>query len=186
MIELITGPMFSSKTTTLLSKLERAVIARKRVVLIRPIVDTRKFLMHSSENDLKIDDRIIIVTTDDLLNLNTDEFDVIGIDEGQFHNHLKSFCVRELKDKKQIYIAALNATSEQVMFKEIIDIFPYCDEIIKLNAVCMKTGNDVANYTHYIGNGIKKDDVLVGNTEEYEALCFDAAEEFFEEDKIDD
>ena len=50
MLQLILGPMFSSKTTELLRRIERAQIAGQKAVLLRPNRDTRKTLTHSPIN----------------------------------------------------------------------------------------------------------------------------------------
>ena len=133
LITLICGPMFSSKTTTLLTKLERAYIAKKNVVLLRPKTDNRGFLSHSGKKLDKIDE----VFVQDLLEFDASKYDVVGIDEGQFHKHLKDFCVQESMRSKDIYISALHATSESEMFEQVIETLPYCDTIIKLNAILL-------------------------------------------------
>jgi len=182
MIELIIGPMFSSKTTTLASKLERASIAKKRTLLIRPDMDTRNYFMHSEVGNVtfKFKYKVDVIKTNNLYTVDLDKYDVIGIDEGQFQENLKAFCLKALYLKKQIYISALNASSEQKMFQSIIDVFPYCDFITKLNAVCPVCGSDVANYTVYTGEN-KDSEFLVGGSESYQTLCFKDAIKFFKE-----
>jgi thymidine kinase len=158
--------MFSSKTTTLLTKLERAYIAKKNVVLLRPTTDSRGFLSHSNRK-LEFIPEIFV---EDLLVADVSSYDVVGIDEGQFHKHLKDFCIRESLKGKHIYISALHATSESVMFEQIIETLPYCDDIIKFNAICTKCGSEYGNYSFYKGSG-KIEKVVVGGTNEYTALC---------------
>ena len=125
MITLIIGSMFSGKTSELLTKLERASIAKRRVVMLRPGVDNRGFLSHSGRkiNGFKE------VFTEDLLEFDMSNYDVIGIDEGQFHKHLKEFLIKANKLNKDVYISALHATSESEMFEEIIHAIPYCENI---------------------------------------------------------
>ena len=168
-IELICGPMMSGKTSTLLTKLERAQIAKKKVILLRPSVDTRGFLSHRGV-DLKGLKEVFVkdISMFDLTEY--DDPDVIGIDEGQFHKGLKEFCVRESLKGKQIYISALHATSESEMFEQIIDVLPYCENIIKLNAICTNCGSEFGNYT-FFRNGQKTEKVVVGGNQEYTALC---------------
>ena len=64
-IELICGPMFSGKTEELIRRLKRALIAKKNVVIFKPITDDRysnnKIVSHNnnsieSVNIDKIDD----------------------------------------------------------------------------------------------------------------------------------
>jgi len=165
MIVLIVGPMFSGKTSSLLTKLERAIIAKKRVVLLRPGIDNRGFLSHSGKT-LDIQEQFI----SDLNDFDMSKYDVIGIDEGQFHKHLKEFVIRAAKTNKVIYISALHATSESEMFEEIVKVLPYCEEIIKLNAICTKCGSEYGNYT-FFKSGKKTEKVVVGGIGSYTALC---------------
>ena len=169
MTELIIGPMFSGKSTLMMSRLERATIAKKNVLLIRPETDTRKYILHSGDKKLKIDS----IGTKELLLLSDDfisSYDVIGIDEGQFFDDIGLF-IKKYHTKK-IYISALNATSEQTMFKPIIKAIPFCEIITKLNAVCMWCGNDTANFVIYKGKE-KSGDILVGDEGDYETICAD-------------
>jgi len=171
MTELIIGPMWSGKSTLMLNRLERATFAKKKVCLIRSNIDDRNFLLHSENSKHLFKKQINEIETNDLTSLcekDIEKYDVIGIDEGQFQKHLKDFVLKY--HNKQIYISALNASSEQKMFQEIIDVFPYCESITKLNAVCMECGNDTANYSKC---KTKKDkDILVGSEDNYEATCF--------------
>lgn len=166
MITLICGPMFSGKTTELLRRLERADLAGKKPILLRPKTDTRGFLTHTLSEVSWLKTKFV----EDLRDVNATFYDTVGIDEGQFHHGLKEFCVKWGRDYRNIVISALHATSECEMFESIIDIIPYCDKIIKLNAVCMSCGSDNGNYTHYKA-GNKIDKVAVGGTEEYTSLC---------------
>jgi thymidine kinase len=158
--------MFSGKTSELLTKLERASIAKKRVVLLRPATDNRGFLSHSGKKLNGFKEEFV----KDLLDFDTFSYDVVGVDEGQFHKHLKDFCVQESKKGKDIYISALHATSESEMFEQIIETLPYCDIIVKLNAICTKCGSELGNYTFFKG-GKKTEKVVVGGADAYTALC---------------
>jgi len=163
---LIFGPMLSGKTSELLTKLERAHIAKRKVVLLRPGIDNRGFLSHSGRKLNNIKE----IFVKDLLDVDLDSFDVFGIDEGQFHTHLKEFVIKANKFKKDIYVSALHATSESEMFDEIIKVIPFCENIIKLNAICTRCGNEFGNYT-FFKEGKKTEKVVVGGSDAYTALC---------------
>jgi len=164
-ISLVCGPMFSGKTTEVIRRLERAHIAKKKVILLRPQTDTRDFLSHSG-----MDVGWLRQMNTSLVRLDASEFDVIGIDEGQFHEGLKDFCLTHSLKDKHVIVSALHATSESEMFEPIIELIPYCEEIEKLNAVCTKCGDDDGNYTFYTA-GSKTEKVAVGGSETYTALC---------------
>ena len=172
MITLITGSMFSGKTSMMLHLIERAYIAKKKVVLIRPETDTRQYLSHTQKDTSWLKEEFF---TYDLhkqcLLYDHDpfgEYDVMGIDEGQFQPLLKDFC-KSYWDK-DIIISALHATSECEMFQPIVDIIPYCENIIKLNAICMHCGSEFGSYTYYL-KGEKTEKISVGGEQEYTVLC---------------
>jgi len=157
--------MWSGKTTEVIRRLQRAYIANKKVVLIRPPADTRDFLSHSG---LGVD--WLPQVSSRLVRLDCSAYDCIGVDEGQFCDGLTEFCLKHSLMGKHVIVSALHATSESEMFDPIIKLVPYCEEIEKLNAVCMNCGSDFGNYTYYTA-GKKTDKVAVGGSESYSALC---------------
>lgn len=175
MIELITGPMFSGKSTLLFQKMERYVYARKKIILIRPNRDTREFFSHSQldlglsrfADDGKIQTLALTEFTDET---RFDEYDAVFVDE---YFMIKN-CARlalESPREQDVYFAGLLATSECTLFAETIALLPYCDSIIKLNGVCTQCGSQNGNYSYY-RLGKKTSDIVVGN-EEYTCLCRD-------------
>ena len=165
MITLIFGPMYSGKSSELLRRLERAHIANKRAILLRPLTDTRSFLSHAGGDYSWLKQEFV-----DLGKFDAATFDFIAIDEGQFFSGLKEFCLKYSLAGKRVIVSALHATSESEMFDEIIKLLPYCEEIVKLNAICTKCGADDATYTFHL-SGSKTDKVAVGGTEAYAARC---------------
>lgn len=163
MIELIIGPMFSGKSSELLRRLTRHKIAGKQTLLLRPQRDTRGFFTHDNkENSVK---EIFLENISDFKDLY--DYDVIGVDEGQFFSDLKTV------DKWAnmgitIIISALNGTSEKKSFASIQDIIPLADKIDKLSAVCTSCGEDAQFSFYKIGE--KVNDIVVGE-DEYTALC---------------
>lgn len=157
------GPMFSGKSTELLRRLVRHKIAGKNTIMLRPVRDDRGFLTHDNkENSIK---ELYIDNIEDFSDLYN--YDVIGIDEGQFFDDLK------VVDKWAslgvvVIVSALNGTSERTPFKPIQDIIPLADRIDKIDAVCTSCGAD-AQFTYY-KPGNKDTDIVVGE-DEYTALC---------------
>ena len=83
-ITLIMGPMFSGKTTSLINTIKRYNWQNKKAVLVKYTMDNR----YSSESKIITHDKLEAPAlncqklTDILTTLK--EYDVIGIDEGQF------------------------------------------------------------------------------------------------------
>ncbi len=114
MITLIIGPMFSGKTTELLRRLNRDSIAGKKVILIRNNIDKRVILTHDNMSF----NRVKVIISDNLSEMDVSYYDVIGIDEGQFFDDL--IAANQWANKgKNIIIAGLDATSEQKPFGKI-------------------------------------------------------------------
>ena len=169
MIKLILGSMFSGKSSEMIRLLVRAQIAGKSVILLRPKIDDRGFLTHDNK---AVD--ILEVSVDKIIGgvLNILDYDVIGIDEGQFFQYPNA--VRDiniLADKgKEIIVTALNGTSERGTFDTVQGLIPYAEDIIKLNAICTDCGSEYGAYSYYLA-GDKQDKVKVGDSSEYTALC---------------
>jgi len=82
-IEVICGSMFSGKTEELIRRLNRARIARQRVEIFKPKIDTR----YDEVNVVSHNENSILSTPVDSATqilLLTNEVDVVGIDEVQF------------------------------------------------------------------------------------------------------
>src|SRR5580700_11107601 len=59
-IEVICGPMFSGKSEELIRRLRRAMIARKRVEVFKPVIDTRYGLEEIvSHGDLRMRSQVV-------------------------------------------------------------------------------------------------------------------------------
>ena len=178
---LITGPMFSGKSTFLLQKIERAVYGKKSVLLIRPKNDDRGYFTHSDGrmNKLlstlidtkKIDFKEVTEFKEDDLEFIKD-YDSIFVDEYFMikNNALVAKEMQNYKGKQEIYFAGLLSTSENQLFDEAITLLPYCENIIKLNGVCMECGDDNANYSMYKGDS-KTQKIIVGDEDKYECVC---------------
>lgn len=166
MITMILGPMYSGKTTECLRRLERFHLAKKPTILLRPTIDSRPFLSHSQKETSWLKEEFV----SSLLGYDISSYSAVGLDEAQFFPDLIDFCRRYAPADKNIILSGLIATSEAQMFDSIVQTIPYCDKILKLNAVCTKCGSEFGSYTHYTA-GKKTDKVKVGASESYTALC---------------
>lgn len=177
MIELILGPMYSGKTTELFRRLERHKIAGRHVVMLRPVMDTRHRLthegLHSKDVDIELPWPVMSVDTLDAQSLM--EYDVIGIDEGQFFPALIAplgqggiLDLVVCPNPKYVIISALNGTSELNVWPTVQALIPHVERLDFLAAVCVDCGAD-AHFSFYIVG--KQHAVSVGGEGEYVALC---------------
>ncbi|HWP97520.1 MAG TPA: thymidine kinase [Syntrophomonadaceae bacterium] len=167
-IEIITGPMFSGKTTELMRRLERFSFAGRKVVLFKPELDqrtTRRISVASARQEYAIEVLTLYKP------VGTDA-DVIAIDEGQFFPPwIVDYC-QSLKDQgKTVIICGLDMDALRQPFGMMGQLMAIADSVLKLTAVCA-CGEDAA-YTRLKGeyNWEKGNLILIGDTERFVARC---------------
>src|SRR3954471_23166412 len=108
-IEVICGPMFSGKSEELMRRLRRAMIARRRVQVFKPAIDTRYSDVEIvSHNDTRMPSESIGAAPEILSRLDW-RTQVVGIDEGNFFGPGLTEVVSQLADSgKQVILAGLD------------------------------------------------------------------------------
>ncbi len=177
MLTLIIGPMFSGKSTELLKKMNRAVLARKKTCLVRPHMDTRSHLTHDFA---KIVPGVDIYVIENYSLENPDiakilEYNTICFDEWQFfpESAWESFIfplLKTIQDKdKDCYIAGLSNNFHLKPFAILSLTLPLANHIEVQSAICIQCGKS-ASYTSL--KGAESTDDVVGSSEKYDALCW--------------
>src|SRR5271167_3034024 len=108
-VEVICGPMFSGKSEELIRRLRRAMIARKRVQVFKPIIDDRYAADEIvSHNDIRMKSEAIPGVGDILRRLDW-RTEVVGIDEANFFGQGLVDVVTQLANSgKQVIVAGLD------------------------------------------------------------------------------
>jgi thymidine kinase len=157
--------MYAAKSTELLRQAERAHIAKKNVIIIRPKKDSRGYLTHS-----RLKTKVKVKKLKKISDLKDPyQYDKIFIDEGQFFEDL-SKSVIEISGKTNVVVAALNGSSEQIPFDEVQALIPWAETIVKLSAICAECGSEYGSFSYYQGKD-KTGMFKVGGTGDYIALC---------------
>lgn len=167
-IEVITGSMFSGKSEELIRRLRRAQIAKQRVAIFKPDIDTRYSPDHIiSHNEQKIPS-IAVQSAGEILE-NSEEAQVVGIDEGQFFGaELAVVCEKLALEGKRVIVAGLDQDYRGVPFEPMPQIMAIAESVTKALAICVRCGNP-ANRTQRITTDT--DRVVVGAIDKYEARC---------------
>lgn len=169
-IEVVCGSMFSGKTEELIRRLKRAKIAKQRVEIFKPAIDTR----YDDSSVVSHDANSIMSTPVEnasSIMLLAHEVDVVGIDEAQFMDmEIVSVC-NELANKGvRVIVAGLDMDYLGKPFGPMPALMSIAEYVTKVHAVCVHCGN-LANHSHRI---IKdKNLVLLGEKDSYEPLCRD-------------
>ncbi len=167
-IEVICGGMFSGKTEELIRRLNRARIAKLRVEIFKPGVDTR----YDEEKVVSHDEKEIMSTpvpaSSNILLLAGD-VDVVGIDEAQFFDpELPNVCNQLADEGVRVIVAGLDMDFKGKPFGPIPALLATAEYITKVHAICVKCGS-LAQYSH---RTIASDKLVVlGETDSYEPLC---------------
>jgi len=167
-VEVICGSMFSGKTEELIRRLKRARIARQKVEIFKPSVDTRY-----DEEDVVSHDansvRSTPVQSSNQILLLANDFDVVGIDEAQFFDdELASVCNTLANNGIRVIVAGLDMDYLGNPFGPIPALLATAEYVTKVHAICPHCG-DLANYSH---RTVDQDgQVMLGETESYEPLC---------------
>lgn len=167
-VEVVCGSMFSGKTEELIRRLNRAKIAKQKVEIFKPAIDTR----YDEEDVVSHDSNSIqstpVESAEQILLLAND-VSVVGIDEAQFFDdQLVSVC-NQLADRGiRVIVAGLDMDFKGVPFGPIPHLLATAEYVTKVHAICMQCGN-LAQYSH---RTIKSEDLVVlGETDSYEPLC---------------
>ncbi len=167
-IEVICGSMFSGKTEELIRRLNRARIAKLKVEIFKPGVDTR----YSDEDVVSHNANALhstpVESASQILFYATD-VDVIGIDEAQFlDEELPSVCQQLADQGVRVIVAGLDMDYTGKPFGPMPKLMAIAEDVTKVHAICIRCGG-LANYSHRI---VASDQLVVlGETDSYEPLC---------------
>lgn len=169
-IEIICGSMFSGKTEELIRRLTRARIARQRVEIFKPSIDTRY-----DENNVVSHNENVITSTpvqaSSQILLYASNVDVVGIDEAQFFDdELISVCNKLANSGIRVIVAGLDMDFSGKPFGPIPSLLATAEYVTKVHAICMQCGN-LAHYSYRKTSEEKL--VMLGETDSYEPLCRD-------------
>jgi thymidine kinase len=168
-IEVIVGSMFSGKSEELIRRLRRAQIARLRVQIFKPAIDTRygddQIVSHS---EMRIGSAGV-QSSRALLGQVASDTEVVGIDEGQFFDaELPAACDTLANQGRRVIVAGLDQDYLGQPFEPMPQLLAIAEYITKTLAICMVCGNP-ANHTQRLV--ASEDRVLLGAQGTYEARC---------------
>jgi thymidine kinase len=168
-IEVIAGSMFSGKSEELIRRLRRAKIARQKVQVFKPELDSRFSNDHIvSHSEMRHESSNIRSAQEVLAKVEPDT-EVVGIDEGQFFDNELVRVANELAQRGvRVIIAGLDQDYTGKPWEPMPQLLSIAEYITKTHAICMKCGQP-ANYTQRTFDSEER--VAVGGEGMYEARC---------------
>jgi len=168
-IEVITGPMFSGKSEELIRRLRRAAIARLRLQVFKPAMDSRyaeeEIVSHSQWRIPSV----AVEASKEIVQRLDPRTEVVGIDEAQFlDDELPGICSHLANLGKRVVVAGLDMDYRGIPFGPMPELLAIAEQVQKITAICARCGAP-ASYTQRLVPSQER--VIVGAGDVYEARC---------------
>jgi thymidine kinase len=186
-LKLYIGPMYASKSSSLISEINRYSHITDRILVINNKLDNQRHPEPINEQGIGIikthDSKVFqAIMVNKLSEINESNFfhnkynrsDIIIIDEGQFYPDLYEFIRNELElvdSNKMFIIAGLSGDSNMEPIGDILKLIPMADSVEFLKAFCVycKDGQ-LASFTKRLTIQ-DNSQILVGANETYSPVC---------------
>lgn len=171
-LTILMGPMFSGKSTRILSLINQYASIGTPVLVIKHADDTRYSRTEVVTHDNR---RASCVAVRDLDDVHPDDwrrYSVILVEEAQFFRRLVPF-VEMIVDTfgKHLYLVGLDGDSNRRPFGELLECIPLADRVERLTAFCKRCANGRPAPFTYRCNGPHDQQVIVGGHDRYMPLC---------------
>lgn len=174
-IEVVCGSMFSGKSEELIRRVKRAEIARQKVQVFKPQIDTRYGLAQVSSHSGAHVNATPLQNSADIPGCVAPDTEVVAIDEVQFFDAgVVGVCETLAQQGRRVIVAGLDMDFRGEPFGSLPELMARAEEVTKLQAICVICGAP-ATRTQRLINGVpaRYDDpiVMIGASEAYEARC---------------
>lgn len=170
-IEVITGCMFSGKTSELLRRVRRAELAGHDVQMYKPAVDDRYGETEIGSHNGNKRTAKVVENAEEL----ESEAYVIAVDEANFFDEEIVEKAQNLAVKgHRVIVSGIDSTFRGEPFHPVPELMAQAEFVEKLNAICVKCGEPATRNQRLVdGKPAHVDDptVVVGADEKYEARC---------------
>ena len=176
-LSIILGPMFSGKTTSLITNYRKICNDEnniENVCVINYIDDVRYHDTMLSSHDLDMIPCIMTKKMGDIWSTPENPLyekihnsKYILINEAQFFEDLFDIICQMLSANKKVYIYGLDGDFKRQKFGKMLDLIPLCDQLTKLTAICNMC-KSAAIFSHRITQ--ESSQIVIGSTN-YVPLC---------------
>ena len=174
------GPMFSSKTSRLLSTLEKYKYQHKSIIVFKPKIDDRysssEVVTHGGWKAPAVCVKTGAEILEHLSNL-SDDPQVVAVDEAFMIPGATEALTWLFTYGFTVVVSSLEMSSAGKPFHELEKMLPWATKIEKCSAVCTVCSRD-AHYTHKKQSS--EEEIEVGGAELYEPRCAQHFPEIFQ------
>lgn len=174
-IEVVCGGMFSGKTEELIRRVRRAQIARQKVQVFKPALDTRYARREvTSHNGMQVE-AVPVENVAHLRALIQPDTTVVALDEAQFFDDdVVALCETLANQGTRVIVAGLDLDFRGEPFGPMPALMARAERVDKMQAICMVCRGPASRTQRLInGQPAAYDDpvILVGASEVYEPRC---------------
>lgn len=178
-LEIFCGPMFSGKSSQLITELRRAPYAGLKVIAFTPGVDDRRKKDTINSDDGAEYPAITVHKSSEILERVLPEHDIVGIDEGNFFDEgLVDVCRELVLRGKRVLVSGLDKDFRGEPFGPMAALKQDAEDVHSMHAYCNVCHRE-ASFTQRIkiidGERIPANYydplILVGAKSDYEARC---------------
>ena len=143
-LELVIGPMFAGKSSTLQSIVRRREAVGMKVMVIKHSIDQRYLDVSGAVNDRVVNHDLqwvpAIASSELMPMLDSDDFrnaDLVIVEEGQFFPDIVEFAIEAVEGRqKDLMVVGLDGDAHRKPFGRLLELVPLADEIHRLHALC--------------------------------------------------
>jgi thymidine kinase len=169
-LEIITGPMYSGKTSKILELYKQFTFCDINTFVINYAEDTRYSSTHLSTHDNKMIPCTLVTMLSSIINLDGDDnignkdlmekfhlSKVILINEGQFFKDIVKWVTLAVeKYNKSVYVCGLDCDYERKKFGDWLDLQLICDKYYKLHSYCSCCKKKPAIFSYRLSNEVEQ------------------------------
>lgn len=174
-VELICGSMFSGKTEELIRRVRRAQIARQKVQVFKPMLDTRYAQAQVASHNGALYSAVPVSESSDIEPLIDEDTTLVAIDEAQFFDEgIVELCRGLARRGVRVIVAGLDLDFRGEPFGPMPHLMAEAEMVDKLQAICVVCGAPASRTQRLIdGQPAAYEDriIMVGAKENYEARC---------------
>jgi thymidine kinase len=167
-IKLILGPMFSGKSTRLVETVRKYTYKNKKTVLVN-FIDDKRYSENSQivTHDLNKYDSLSCQMLGEIYDV-IKNYDVIGIDEGQFYSDVVNISEKLAYNGKIVIIAALSGNFKMEPFETVSKLISKADKIKLMKAYCFYCQRTAGFSLRTV---CSDQEILIGAGEAYRPVC---------------
>lgn len=166
--------MFSGKSEELIRRVNRALIARQAVQVLKPAIDDRFDVASVASHSGRKLEAVPVDTVGEARDVLRDDTQVVALDECQFFDDTVVELALELADAgKRVIVAGLDLDFRGEPFGPMPRLLAHAELVEKLTAIC-SCGRQATRTQRLIsGAPAHYDDpvILIGASERYEPRC---------------